>query len=68
MKDRLHRFLLVLDRRYAELLVVLGLIVDYLQTNTAWAAYLGKWGGLATVAIGVLAILLRVARNKAPPA
>jgi hypothetical protein len=67
MNERLRRFLLALDRRFAEVLVVLGLIVDYLQTNTAWAAYLGKWGGLATVAIGVLAIVLRFARNKAQP-
>jgi hypothetical protein len=64
--SRWHRFLLAFDRRYAECLVVLGLIVDYLQANTAWAAYLGKWGGLATVAIGVCAILLRIARDKAP--
>jgi hypothetical protein len=64
--SRWHRFLLILDRRYAELLVVLGLVVDYLAANTQWTDYLGHWGGLATTGIGLLALLLRIARNKAP--
>lgn len=66
--SRWHRFLLAFDRHYAEFLILLGMIVDYLQANTGWSGYLGRWGGLATVAIGVLGIILRFARNKAPPA
>jgi nitrate reductase gamma subunit len=67
MNARFHRFLLILDRKFAELVVVLGLAVEYLATTPGWAVYLGKWGGLATVAIGFAALLLRRARNKAQP-
>jgi hypothetical protein len=42
------------------LLVVFGLVLEYVNANSAMLTpYFGKWGGAASVAIGVLTIILR---------
>ena len=46
-------------------LIVAGAVVTYLDANSGMLApYFGKWGGLATAAIGVANVLLRLATTR----
>lgn len=50
---------------FASLLVACGAVVEYVNsTSGLLAPYFGKWGGLATVAIGVLNVLLRLVTTR----
>jgi hypothetical protein len=67
MIDRWHSFVLRLDALFARYygwgLMALGALVQYAATDTTWAAYLGKWGGIATFAIGFAAQQIAKARR-----
>lgn len=46
---------------FGSFLVVLGAVIEYVNASSGLLApYFGKWGGLVTLAIGVLSVLLRL--------
>lgn len=65
--NRWHALVLRVDdlfaRYYGLGLMALGAVVQYAATDTTWASYLGKWGGLATFAIGFAAQQIAKARR-----
>lgn len=50
---------------FSSALVVLGTVMQYVdQSSAILVPYFGKWGGIATVAIGVINILLRLRTSR----
>jgi len=67
IRERWHALVLRLDGSFARYygwgLMGLGALVQYAATDTSWAVYLGKWGGIATFAIGLAAQQIGKARR-----
>ena len=64
LRARLQAFLARFERAFERLLYLLGAAVLFAaQADPSWAVVLGKWGGLATLAIGFVASEIRKGRQ-----
>jgi hypothetical protein len=65
-RARLQAFLAKFERAFNRLLYLTGAAVLFAaQADPSWAAVLGRWGGLATLAIGFIASEIRKGRPQA---
>lgn len=60
-KDDAKRWWRSLTIWFSGFLIALGAVVEYVNASSGLLApYFGKWGGLVTLGIGVLNVLLRL--------